>query len=669
VRPFAGRSAAEIIAHVLHDEPAPLAGRRPHLPAELHRIVRKCLQKEPARRYQRAEDLALDLRDLAAQPAAPREAAPGQSQGSRGSRVVWPVALAVVAGAAVWGWMRPTPEALDQPPSRLAVPVPSFGGASTALQRQIAITPDGTTVLFVGLHESRNLTMRLDLDKGEAAPVPGVREYIADYAISPDGREFIGTIIGSQSMVRYSLEGGAARPLPADLPASPNVAWEQDGTIWSSLWKNASFRLRGGGPVERVAHVRNLFQLGQILPGGQTGLGVKVTSGNFGRAVLVDLASGAETQLLDADVVEVRYSAGYLVYAQPDGTLQAVAFDPGARRVTGGAVRIADNVTLTGNGLAQFAVAENGTVVYVPEAQRSLVLVERNGASRDATPERRNFHAPMFSPDGLRIATDFTSADGRDVWVLDLKGGVLSRATFDRDGHDAVWMPDGQSLNYLATQDGKQSVFRTKAGTGRELLFSFAENNYTGLWLDPRTLVTVTIQTASPETGAYDLSLVRLTGSTPTVEPLLATRYTEERPALSRDGKWLAFTSTQSGRDEVYVRPVAGGDPVQVSVAGGVEPLWGPEGNELFYRSAEAKSTPMLIRAAVTTTPAFSVASRQALFSVMDVATATPHRNYDISPDGRTFAMVRYNPATRIMVIQNLPALVRKLGGAAAPAR
>jgi serine/threonine-protein kinase len=158
--------------------------------------------------------------------------------------------------------------------------------------------------------------------------------------------------------------------------------------------------------------------------------------------------------------------------------------------------------------------------------------------------------------------------------------------------------------------------------------------------------------------------VIRLAGS-PVVEPFLATRFTEDRPAVSKDGRWLAFTSNQSGRDEVYVLPMTGaGDPVQVSVAGGVEPAWGPDGRELFYRSNDASGATMT-RAAITTSPVLAVTARQALFNVADMATSTPHRNYDISPDGRTFALVRFNPSTRIMVIQNLPALVKKLSGPA----
>ena len=660
-RPFAGRSTAEVIAHVLHDEPTPVGERRPGLPAEFLRIVRKCLVKDPARRYQRADDLALDLRDLASQPpdVLSGRIGTGVVLAARGHRWMWPAALALVMAAGVWGWLRPRPHAADQPPTRLAVPVPTFGGSATSLQRQIAMTPDGATVLYT----ASDYTVRLDLDKAVPVRLAGVPQTTADFVMSPDGRDFVATTRGSASMLRYSLADGAARPLPAGLPSSPFIAWSSDGTLWVSAYPAGHYRVSPAGQMEKAAQLDPLLQLSQVLPDGRTAVAVRVAAGNSGKIVAVDLASGRQTPLLDDDAVEVRYAAGHLVYARPDGALDAVPFDPAALRSTGRSVRIGEGVTLSGTGLAQFAVAANGTVAYVPEEPRSLVLLDREGRMRDATTERRNFHAPMFSPDGQRIATDFTSAEGRDVWVLSLANGMMSRTTFDRDGHDAVWNPDGKSLIYTATGQGKAGVYRTRAG-GRELLADLSEPTYTGLWVSDSTLVTVTVPADSQQGGAFDVAFLKLGGAKPALEPVAATRFTEDRPAVSKDGKWLAFTSNQSGREEIYARPIGGnGEQVQISVAGGIEPAWGPDGHELFYRGNDAKGTPMLMRAVVTTLPSLTVTSRQPLFSVAEMVTATPHRNYDISPDGKTFAMVRYNPATRIVVIQNLPALVRKLGG------
>ena len=141
-RPFTGRSAAEMIAHVLHDEPRPVADVRAGVPPEFQRIVRRCLAKDPARRYQYADDLALDLRDLLAHPPVPASATSAvRPRGA--SRWLWPAAAGLVAAIGAWGWLRPQPAPSLQPPTRLALVVPNFGGSATAIQRQIAITPDG----------------------------------------------------------------------------------------------------------------------------------------------------------------------------------------------------------------------------------------------------------------------------------------------------------------------------------------------------------------------------------------------------------------------------------------------------------------------------------------------------------------------------------------------
>jgi hypothetical protein len=145
------------------------------------------------------------------------------------------------------------------------------------------------------------------------------------------------------------------------------------------------------------------------------------------------------------------------------------------------------------------------------------------------------------------------------------------------------------------------------------------------------------------------------------VKPIIVDEFQTMYPAVSPDGKWLAFVSDQSGAQEVYVRPLEGtGDDVQVSVSGGTEPVWGRDGRELFYRGNSERSTDLIV-ATVRLSPAFDVIARRSLFPVTDMAAAVPHANYALSPDGRTFAMVRRSSATRIAVIQNLPALLESM--------
>ncbi len=665
-RPFAGRSAAEMIAHVLHDEPRPLADVRPNAPAELQRIVQKCLVKEPSRRYQHADDLALDLRDLQTKPAAgpgPVVVAPR----ARGvGRWLWPTAALVVAGVGAWGWLRPAPTAPLQPPSRLALLVPNYGGTSTALRREIAITPDGSTVVFSAAVEGQSRTMRVRIDEQTPSPLPGVIPYTVDYVMSPDGREFIGT--ASRQMFRYSVTGGNSRPLPPDVPATPWVAWAEDG----SLWLGARFADAGLVRVGADGAVSKPFgdqhgNLGpvQVLPGDRTALVIRAPAGTVsGPAMLLDLQTGATSMLHDRDIVDARHAQGHLVYVLADGTIEAVAFDPGKGRIDDEPVRIASGVALTGTGTAQFAVAQNGTVAYVPEESRSLVLVARDGSIRPATPEGRNFHSPLFSPDGRRIAVDFNTADGRDVWVLNLADGLLSRATFERDGHDPTWTPDGTGLTYTSLKAGILTLFLTRPGvsTTPERLGGWTGLGSGAQWLSDGSALVAVGNSLSGDSGR-DVAWIRNRGKGP-LEPLVASRFEEQFPTVSPGTRWLAYVSNQSGRDEVYVRSLeGGGDHVQISLAGGTEPAWSRDGRELFYRTTGDGPDSQLIAASVGAASAFAVLSRRALFSVADMVPSTPHRNYDVSPDGTTFVMVRFNPATRIMLIQNLPALVSQLRG------
>jgi dipeptidyl aminopeptidase/acylaminoacyl peptidase len=169
-------------------------------------------------------------------------------------------------------------------------------------------------------------------------------------------------------------------------------------------------------------------------------------------------------------------------------------------------------------------------------------------------------------------------------------------------------------------------------------------------------------QTLRPESN-LDIGIVRNGGRGP-LEPLVATGFIEQYPAVSRDDKWLAFSSNQSGREEVYVRRLEGGDEqIQVSVGGGGEPVWSPDGRELYYRggpNGESRAEPMMIAATIATRPALAVTSRKALFPAAAIVTSNPHGNIDVSPDGKSFVYVRSNPSSRVMIIQNLPAMVAK---------
>jgi eukaryotic-like serine/threonine-protein kinase len=665
--PFTGPTAQAIVAKVLTAAPETLTTYRKSVPPHVERAVHAALEKLPADRFATTAAFA---EALVGGSGAMRSGS--QPIGRARARLLHPAtllgALAVTGVLATWGWLRATPHPAVQSPSRLAIIAPGLGGSGgPGLQRQIALTPSGDAVLFVAVgSDGVNRLMRQPLDADEAAPIPGAPPGLSSPVVSPDGQWLLGNVMNREQAFRHPVMGGSWRQLPTPL-ATPAAAWDADGVLWFSPNPRSRGIARFGRGDSIVVHpaeeARDL-QIQQILPDSRTAIVVRKPPGTaVGPALLFDLRSGAITTLLDAAVVEARYVAGYVVMVMLDGSLQAIPFNARRLRVLGEPTTIATGVSVTGAGIAQLAAAQNGTIAFIPEEPRSLVLVDRDGRQRSATPERRSYHGPQFSPDGRRIAVDLISGDGRDVWILSIEDGTLSRATFDRDGHDPTWTPDGRYITYTSSRSGPVGIYRKRPGSAEasDSLLASDQLAYTGIWLrDGSALVTAAANLRPGSQG--DIGIVRNGGRGP-IEPLVASPYDEQYPALSPDERWLAFVSSQSGRQEVYVRPFdRDGDQVQVSSAGGNEPVWGRDGRELFYRG-QADGGVHLIAASVQSSSDFAVRSRRILFSLDDMIGTNPHANYDLSPDGRTFAMVRRSPSTRIVIIQNLPALVERMRG------
>jgi serine/threonine-protein kinase len=678
VPPFTGPTAQAIVAKIVASEPEPLSTLRRTVPPHVEDAVLTALEKIPADRFASASAFARALEGTGAATVTRSGRTRSAVAASRRRRLAWPVAAGVLALVALAGWLRPWAKESrvpPTPPTQLALLVPDFGGASTGLQRQLELTPDGSSLLYVALVDGTTRTKLVTLDGSEARILDGVEQNLADYSIANDGRTFTASSRSTGTVFRYAITGGAGKPLPRELSTGQRGVWAADGSYWLGDRYSGEIRVARVSPTDSVSYPlgrRSLdLALNQLLPGDRMALAVRQPVGTAtGPVVLLDMRTGTTSKLLDEAVIEARYAAGHLVYVLGDGSLNAAPFDLRALRLTAPPVTLATGVTLTGGGQAQFSVASTGTVAYLVEAGRSLVVTDGAGAGRAVLPEMRNYHHPRFSPDGRRIAVDFNGPEGRDVWILDLADGALSRATFDRDGHDPTWSRDGRWLAYTSFRGGVFGVHRIRPGSiqSADSLLTSSRLAYSGIWMaGDRAFVTVG-QALQPDSD-LDIGINRNGGRGP-IEPIVATRFIEQYPALSRDDQWLAFTSNQSGREEVYARRLDGaGDQIQVSVGGGTEPVWSPDGRELFYRSGtnvDARAEPTMMAATIVTTPNLAVTARRALFSAAGIVTANPHGNFDVSPDGKRFVIIRSNPSTRVMVIQNLPAMVarRRAGGA-----
>jgi serine/threonine-protein kinase len=681
VPPFTGPTAQAIVAKIVASEPEPLSVLRKTVPPHVEDAVLTALEKIPADRFASANDFARALEGASVPTVTRSGRTRSATAASRRRRFLWPVAAAALALVALAEWLRPwsrdatTPAS---PPTQLSLLLPDFGAAGTGLQRELELTPDGSSLLYVALNDGMPRTKLIALDGSEGRVLDGVEQTLADYSISPDGRQFVASSLATGAGFRYPIGGGAGKPLPRAAMNGQRGVWASDGSYWLATRDSREMDIMRISPTDSVSHLRgrdlsNLL-LDQILPGDRMALTVRQPGGTAtGPVMLLDLRTGDATMLLDEAVAEVRYAVGHLVWVQGDGSLHAAPFDPRTNRITGSPVTLANGVTVTNSGQAQFSVASNGTVAYLVDAGWSVVLADRAGTANVVLAEPHNYHHPRFSPDGRRISVDFNGPEGRDVWVVDLSDSALTRATFERDGHDASWERDGRSIVFTSFRGGVLGVHRIRPGSAQsaESLLVSPKLGYTGIPLrDGSALVTVG-QSLLPE-SSLDIAIDRNGGRGP-VEPIVATRFTEQYPAVSPDDKWLAFSSNQSGREEIYVRALEGdGEQLQVSTTGGTEPVWSPDGRELFYRSgpgAGAAREPAIVSATIATSPALAVTSRKVLFPSAGIVTSNPHSNFDVSPDGKHFVFVRTNPSTRVMVIQNLPAMVarRRADGRGAP--
>ena len=661
--PFTGPTAQSIVAKVMTEEPAPIVPRRRSVPEAVEAAVFIALEKLPADRFATAAEFASAMGADGAAPRARLGSRPGASPARRRTMVAVAVAggmLAAAGGSLLGRGMNPPAASA---PSHLAIVEPGTGVAFNGVARTIDISADGQLVVFVVNHPlgSRVLARRLD---ASASQVVSTTPNIAHLRLSPDGRSLYSGF-GRATMQRMPLAGGAWSPVPG-VEATSFLAFTEDSAIWwGSQVGYGTHRRDAGG---RDSLVFPITTINQILPGGRLAVGLALTTGaNTGIAQLMDLRTGEVTTLFGNPVVEVRYTMGYLVYVRPDNVMVAAPFDPRSGRVTGAHVEVASDVLVSGIGFAQFAVAENGTVAYIPGTESDLVRVSRDGQVLVLLEERRSYHSPRISPDGRRIAFDHVSADGRDVWIWTEGTGDLTRATFQSDGHDPVWTLDGRGLYYLAGNGARLDIFRTQLGTTAppRAESTRVEVTYTGTPIGGESGFLTTI----PGNAGRGLDIVRLGSSDSAVDTLLATPADESYVVPSPDGRWFAYVSDHSGRPEVYLRALTGSDvQLQVSIDGASEPVWSRDGRELFYRGATPEGTE-LVAAALQFGPEPQVLRRTRLFDLSGYDTAAPHANYDVSPDGRWFVFARPDGANHIVVLQNVPELARRMARGSAVAR
>ncbi|HVS88108.1 MAG TPA: protein kinase [Candidatus Acidoferrum sp.] len=660
-RAFPGKSQLSVASAILEKEPEPISALQPMTPPALERTVKRCLAKEPDDRWQTARDLELELKWIAEGgsqvTSAPTAAAKGIRARWRGA-LLWGVVslfLAAITGLAIWN-LKPSP---PRPVSRFVIALPPGQRLAKLDQPAMALSPDGNHLAYVAIQGGTQQLYLRAMDSLEASPLPGT-EGASEPFFSPDD-QWLGFFAGGK-LKKVSVSGGAALTL-GDAANPQGASWGSQGIIAFAPTQTSPLQQvsEAGGapqPLTRLEKGEVAHRWPEFLPGGKAVLFAASTAGfNWANApVAVQSVGTGERRNLIAGGTQPRYVAsGHLIYAQ-GGSLTAVPFDPQRLAITGAAVPVVESVLQSRiSGAAQYSFSATGSLVYVPGGvqadQSRLAWVSRTGAEQPVAAPARAYLFPRLSPDGRRVAVAIEEQEAQ-IWLYDLSRETLTRFTFEGNANlNPAWTPDGKRIAFQSIREGAPNIFWQLAdGSGGLERLTTSEQTHVPVSWSPDGQLLAFIEVN--RTTGWDIWVLRLGDRK--AQPFLRTLFNESAPRFSPDGRWLAYISNESGRYEIYVQPYPGpGGKWQISTEGGTEPAWNPNGRELFYRSGDK-----MMAVDIATQPGFTAGKPRVLFEGRYEPTPATSPNYDVSPDGQRFLMLKSAEAgeaapTQIYVVLN----------------
>jgi Tol biopolymer transport system component len=649
--PFQGNTSVAIFDAILHKTPVALVRLNPELPAELERIIDKALEKDRKLRYHSAAELRTDLVRLkrntgSARVATAERAATSRRFGPLGRRdLILGVGAglfgAAISGVAVWN-LKPAPA--PQPVSRLTITIPpgqQLAGLDTGLA--LALSPDGTHLAYVARQGGVQQIYLRAMDSLAANPLPGTEGGTTPF-FSADS-QWVGFFTGGK-LKKVSVTGGVSLDLGIVGATGAGASWSGQGII--AIAPGAASALvqvpDAGGAVQPLVH----FEKGDVthrwpefLPGGRALLFAAGRSGiTFSNAQIAaqSLGTGERRDLVQG-ASNPRYAlSGHLIYAQ-GGSLVAVPFDSQRLAVMGAATPVVEGVLQTPTtGAAQYSISTTGSLVYIPGGiqgtQSRLVWVSRNGMEQVLAAPPHSYRFPRLSPDGRRVAVSIIEQESQ-TWLYDLSRETLSKFTFEgSQNYNPVWTPDGKRVAFESNDSGALNIFWQLAdgSGGLERLTTSPNINAPVSWSpDGQLLAFGEINI----TTGQNIWILRMKDRK--ALPFHRTGSNENEPRFSPDGRWLAYTSDESGRVEVYVQPYPGpGGKWQISTEGGTEPVWNPNGRELFYRNGDK-----MMAVDISTQAGFAASTPRMLFEGRYEHPPVRLHNFDVSPDGQHFLMLK----------------------------
>ncbi len=674
---YEGPTASDVLAWVLAREPD-WKSLPPNLHPRIRLLLERCLEKEAKDRYHDIADVRVDIQKVLADPGSRHGTADGTGVpagvgGWNRLSVALAAVAAVLAGTLALALLRPSaPEA--RPVSRYSIELP-VTQRGDGFGSNVAVSPDGTRMVYVGPGEQgRQLWLRRR-DQLQATPIAG-SEGALNPVFSADGRRVAFYAGGGVRAV--SLSGGPPLAIVESGVGLAGLAWGPDGYIYfSAPGGSALFRVpEASGEVEPftvldTAQNETGHLWPQALPNGR-GVLFTVAHEPIGDLSQYDIAV-ADMETGEHEVlvrgVFARYAAsGHLVNVTADGRLLAASFDQDALQLAGDPVALAEGVGVRSLGSVHLALSDDSTLVYQAgggSGDSEFVWVTRSGQAtsvdRGWSFGRSNFSGPRLSPDGTRMAFATVVERNQDIWIKHLPDGPLERLTFAEDeDFRPFWTPDGQTVTYFSGPVGDRNVWSKSAdGTGEAVLVLDEERPFAqGSWSpDGEWLVLRAAANEAVGLGLRDILAFR-PGEDSAAIPLVATpEFAEGEPALSPDERWLAYSSDETGRREVFLRPLPDVNSARVRISrdGGLGPLWAHSGRELFFVDEDRG-----LVAAQFDAGSGQVLAQETLFTVPAEYYVNRGDNfYDITSDDQRFLMVRpYEgegeaAATEVIVVEN----------------
>jgi serine/threonine-protein kinase len=661
--PHTGSTAQAIVAQILTEDPRPLTLRRKTVPPHVAAAVDQALQKLPADRFASAADFATALTNTAfTGTTALAGSVPAVKAGAgravwRSAAIAFGAATLVLAAVATWGWLRSVP----RPVVRVSMAFPEGEAPAAAATLRFAMSSDGSRIVYAGPSETaaHQLWLR-ELDELNARPLPGTDGAQAPF-FSPDGRRvaFFAGRPGDLKVV--AIDGGPPQTIVPDSANPWGGTWAADGMVYFSVSEGIAARVpAGGGAVERLSVLDSTrndreHNFPDLLPNGRGAL-LQVYRGS---AVSTDVGvvsfETGEVKVLTQGIYARYVHPNRILYGTGGGTLLLAPFDPDRMELTAPGVALLDGVRVDNFSYTpQIALSQTGTLLYqagIGANSEQVAWVDLDGTAQPVDSAwMGDFSGMALSPDGTQLAVSLYTGEGEEgLWVKRLDSGPLTRLTFEGSvNYRPAWTPDGRSIAFISDRSGENQVWikRADGSAAAELLLEDERQIDEVVWSrDGRWLV---YRVGSGGTNTRDIHAIR-PGLDTVAWTVASSPFDDYSPALSPDGRWVAYVSTESGRPEVYVRPFPDADQAkwQVSVDGASEPVWSPRRRRLFYRTRRGD----IAVVGLGSGPSLQVGTPQVLFTSFSTEGESYHATYDVSGDGRRLIMLRQEKGAETNVV------------------